>query len=204
MGADTHSTHLFSQHLLEVLRAHPAGLSEFELIQILEALPDTKGGAGFKKDCLRNNLSLFQTHFFLFNTLYQLRDQLWSEKEARLDIHVLCIQLLPITQGNSQYLADHDPLREYYLDLNNLENTAEAEIDALLTQFWERFLTNDERREALAELELADPVDWRTIKSRHRQLAMQHHPDRGGDEARLQAINAAMTVLSRAHKPMAK
>jgi len=176
MGADTHSPHLFSQQLLEVLRAHPAGLSEFELIQILEALPDTKGGAGFKKDCLRNNLSLFQTHFFLFNTLYQLRDQLWAEKEARLDIHVLCIQLLPITQSNSQDLAEHDPLREYYLDLNNLENTNEAEIDALLTQFWERFLTNDERREALAELELADPVDWQTIKSRHRQLAMQHHP----------------------------
>ncbi len=63
---------------------------------------------------------------------------------------------------------------------------------------------SDERRDALAELELTDPVDWRAIKSQHRQLAMRHHPDRGGDEARLQAINAAMNVLGRAHKPIAK
>lgn len=200
MGVSMGSFHLFSQHLLDVLRTHPAGLSEFELIRILEA----RGESGFEEGCLRNNLSLFQTHFFLFSALYQLRDHLWTEKEARLDINVLCIQLLPRTQGGSQTLADHDPLREYYLDLGNLENTGETEIDDLLTQFWERFLTNDERRDALAELELTDPVDWRAIKSRHRQLAMQHHPDRGGDEARLQTINAAMDVLSRAHKPHAK
>ncbi len=204
MGAGTHFSHLFSQHLLDVLRAHPAGLSEFELIQILGALFKAEGKPGFEEGCLRNNLSLFQTHFFLFHALYQLRDQLWGEKKACLNISALNIQLLPVSQNHTQDIASHDPLREYYLDLNNLENTNEAEIEDLLTQFWQRFLTDDERGNALLELELTDPVDWPVIKSRYRQLAMQHHPDRGGDEAKLQAINAAMDVLGRTHKPYAK
>ncbi len=67
MGGNT-----FEQHLLKVLLLHPAGLSEFELIQKLEA----EEQPGFEKDCLKGNLSLFQTHFFLFHSLYQLSEQL--------------------------------------------------------------------------------------------------------------------------------
>ena len=36
------------------------------------------------------------------------------------------------------------------------------------------------------------PADW---KRAYRRLAMRHHPDRGGDPARLQAIHAAMPIL---------
>ena len=183
----------FEQHLLKVLRAHPAGLSEHELIKALEAT----GEPGFASDCLRENLSLFQTHFFLFHTLYQLRDRLWANKQYRLDINALCIQLLPVIENDAAEIAEHDPLRDYYLDLDNLENTDASDVDGMLSNFWERFISNEERLTALAELELQDPVDWATIKTQHRRLAMQHHPDRGGDEARLQAINAAMDVLAR-------
>jgi len=176
-----------------VLRAHPAGLSEYELIKTLEA----ENEDDFSNDCLRDTLSLFQTHFLLFHALYQLDKQLWEAQTARLDIHTLCIQLLPFKAPPSSQLSDHDPLREYYLDLNNLENTDAGDVDVLLTQFWSRFVGDDDRRQALAALELKDPVDWPAIKTQHRRLAMQHHPDRGGDETRLQAINAAMEILAR-------
>jgi hypothetical protein len=192
----------FEQHLLKVLLSYPAGLSEFELIKKFE----TEGQPGFEKECLIGNLSLFQTHFFLFHSLYQLREQLSEqlvldqEQQYQLEISPLCTQLIPLIplkENNGSSLADHNPLRDYYLDLNNLNEVNEAEVNQLLTQFWERFISNDERRDALEELELQDPVDWPTIKKQHRRLAMQHHPDRGGDEERLQAINAAMELLAK-------
>lgn len=185
------------QHRLDllhrVLRAHPAGLSEYELITTLE----TENEEDFSRHQLRDNLSLFQTHFLLFHALYCLHDQLFEAQSARLDIHTLCIQLLPFKAATDTALAEHDPLRDYYLDLTNLKNTDASEVDNLLTQFWSRFIFDDDRRQALTTLELEDPVDWSTIKTQHRRLAMLHHPDRGGDEERLQAINAAMDLLAR-------
>jgi len=179
--------------LHRVLRAHPVGLGEYELIKILEAEND----ADFPHGCLHDSLSLFQTHFLLFHSLYLLHDQLWEKQTAHLDIHTLCIQLLPFKPASSSQLSEHDPLREYYLDLSNLKNTDANKVDHLLNQFWSRFISNDDRRQALAALELEDPVDWSVIKTQHRRLAMQHHPDRGGDEERLQAINAAMDILAK-------
>lgn len=38
-------------------------------------------------------------------------------------------------------------------------------------------------------------MDDLTIKRHYRRLAMRHHPDRGGDKAQLQIINAAMEAL---------
>ncbi|MEE8378908.1 MAG: DNA-J related domain-containing protein, partial [Gammaproteobacteria bacterium] len=83
----------FVQHLLKVLLLFPAGLSEFELIQKLE----TDGQPGFETDCLKGNLSLFQTHFFLFHSLYLLREQLRKQfdlnhkQQYQLEISPLCI-----------------------------------------------------------------------------------------------------------------
>ena len=194
MGAHTTSKqYTFSQQLLAVLRAHPAGISEYELIRALEC----SGEPGFNAECLRDNLSLFQTHFFLFHSLYQLHEQLWNNAEAHLEIGPLCIRLLPITDSTSTAISGHDTLRDYYLDINNLTDTDANDVELLLGKFWQRFVRNDDRQNALNELELNDPVDWATIKTQHRRLVMQHHPDRGGDEQRLQAINAAMDVLAR-------
>jgi len=94
-------------------------------------------------------------------------------------------------------LAEADPLRDYYLDLANLDATGEAEVERLLADFWQRFAGADERAAALAVLGLADPVDAATIKQRYRELVMRHHPDRGGDTRRLQELNEAMAWLER-------
>ncbi len=194
MSANTFSAQqLFLQRLLKVLRVHPTGISEYELIRAL----GSAGESHFDTDCLRDNLSLFQTHFFLFHNLYQLHDQLWHNDGTHLEISPLCIQLLPAKNTPRPALSVHNPLRDYYLNIDNLNNTDANDIELLLEKFWQRFVHNDDRHNALEELGLNDPVDWPTIKTQHRRLVMEHHPDRGGDKQRLQAINAAMDVLTR-------
>ncbi|MHB1292692.1 MAG: DnaJ domain-containing protein, partial [Sulfuricella sp.] len=75
------------------------------------------------------------------------------------------------------------------------ENTGKQEVLEMLDTFWLRFARLGHRAEALAALGLADPVDYPEIRRRYRELAMEHHPDRGGELEKLQAINAAMELL---------
>jgi hypothetical protein len=48
---------------------------------------------------------------------------------------------------------------------------------------------------ALRVLGLSDPTTEVEIRKRRRELAFQHHPDRGGSTAQLIAVNAAASVL---------
>jgi hypothetical protein len=181
--------------LHHLLAAAPAGLGEYQLIQQLQAcqrqyIPDLP---------LSNPLVLFRTHFLLFNALYRLRDQLWATQSGSLQISALHIQLLPYQPGSHE-LTEHDPLRDYYLDLSQLEQTSAQDVTRLLKSFWTRLHSGDDKQAALELFELADhsaTLDLATIKHRYRQLVSQHHPDRGGSTERLQSINKAMEVLER-------
>ncbi|HEY4266703.1 MAG TPA: J domain-containing protein [Galbitalea sp.] len=53
------------------------------------------------------------------------------------------------------------------------------------------------RKEARVVLGFApnDELDAQRIRRRHRELAMRHHPDRGGSVAKMAKINAAVDVL---------
>ncbi len=177
--------------ILEALQAHPMGISEYDLIKWLK----NNGAANFQDVVFWDRLSLFQTHFILFHTLYKLKDRCWKIQNATLSINPLNIMLLPSSETNTRDLASHDPLMEYYLDLDNLINTSEQDVTGLLEAFWRTLGHNDKRKAALEELELRDPVDFATIKQQHRRLVMQHHPDRGGRKEKLQSINAAMDLL---------
>ncbi|MFW6350362.1 MAG: J domain-containing protein, partial [Thiohalospira sp.] len=75
-----------------------------------------------------------------------------------------------------------------------LHRTA-AELDALLAAFWRRYHAHARRDWALRELALAADATRETIRRRYRELAMDHHPDRGGDAERFARINAAHAVL---------
>ncbi len=178
------------QQLEQQLRAHPKGISEHALIKQLQTADEKILPHGQ----LHNPLALFQIHFILFHALYQLRDKLWERQQGRLEIKPLLIKLWPYQTGRHA-LSHNDPLRIYYLDLNNLETTGEKDVTELLATFWHRLNNGDGRRTALDELGLCDPVDDETIKQTWRQLVMQHHPDRGGNKTRLQIINSAMDWL---------
>lgn len=181
--------------LHQLLLAAPAGLGEYQLIQQLKA-----------RDCrhipnlpLTDKLVLFRTHFLLFNALYRLREQLWATQSGYLQISALHIQLLPYQPGSAE-LSEHDPLRDYYLDLSQLDGTDEQDVAKLLLSFWTRMHGSEEKQAALELFELEgneQTLNLATIKHRYRQLVSLHHPDRGGNTARLQSINKAMEILER-------
>ena len=181
----------FEDTLFAILREHVEGVSEYELIRALHDCATIE----FSAPAFEDTPALFRAHFLLFHALYALRERLWREARAQLVISPLRIHLLPYAERSSSEIAERDPLRDYYMDLDNLERTNADELDELLGAFWVRLHAGEHRQEALETLGLEDPVDEATIRARYRELAMAHHPDRGGETQRLQAINAAMETL---------
>lgn len=175
--------------LLRLLRERPQGMSEFELVKRLRGL----GLELFQAD-LGDPAALYRTHFLLFHHLYLLRDRLWAGGED-LDIHCVGIVIRPAAATGPGALQPPDPLRAFYLDLGNLEGVDGDDVIRLMGGFWQRYQRLSARDEALAVLGLRDPVTPPEIKQQYRRLVMRHHPDRGGDDARLQELNAAMGVL---------
>lgn len=186
-----------ADQLLALLEAAGDGCSEYQLIQQLrqQQAPQLENLASDPQ------LALFQTHFLIFNALYRLRERLWQARSAHLQISPLCCQLLPYRAGSAE-LAEHDPLRDYYLDLQQLHGTSACDVEQLLASFWTRLQSGDEQRAALELFELsAQPtLDLARIKHRYRQLVSQHHPDRGGSTSRLQSINLAFEILQRYYR----
>lgn len=181
--------------LHQLLCAAPAGLAEYALIQQLKDRHCTH----IPNLPLTDKLVLFRTHFLLFNALYRLRERLWATQSAYLSISPLNIQLRAYQAGSSE-LSEHDPLRDYYLDLSQLSDTDEQDVAKLLLSFWTRMHGSEEKQAALELFELEgseQALNLATIKHRYRQLVSQHHPDRGGSTARLQSINKAMEILER-------
>ena len=194
MTADLNPDLDLAEQLLELLQACPQGCSEYELIQQLKARHSTH----IPHLPLTDRLVLFRTHFLLFNALYRLRDQLWGEQRAHLQISALRTCLQPYQAGNAN-LSEHDPLRDYYLDMQQLRDTSAHDVEQLMTSFWTRLQGGDEKLAALELFELHEEncLDLGRIKYRYRQLVSQHHPDRGGSTSRLQSINQAMEILQR-------
>ena len=183
-----------TEQVLQLLQAAPDGIAEYTLIQQLK---DRHSGH-VPNLPLADKLVLFRTHFLLFNALYRLRERLWQEQTHLLEISPLCIRLLPYQPGNAA-LSERDALRDYYLDMSNLQGTDERDVERLLTSFWTRMQGGEEKQAALELFELANErtLDLPRIKLRYRQMVSAHHPDRGGSTERLQSINLAMEILER-------
>ncbi|PTS84360.1 molecular chaperone DnaJ [Pseudomonas sp. HMWF032] len=195
MNDDFDTSFELPEQLHELLRTAPGGLGEYQLIQLLKARQCTH----IPNQPLTDKLVLFRTHFLLFNALYRLRDQLLASQSGYLQISALKIQLLPYQPGSCE-LSEHDPLRDYYLNLSQLNDTDEQDVANLLLSFWTRMHGSEEKQAALELFELEgreQTLNLATIKHRYRQLVSQHHPDRGGSTARLQSINKAMEILER-------
>lgn len=172
----------------ELLVAERAGVSEHTLLRRLAR----EGLEPFATLRFEDELGLFRAHFILFHSLYRLQERLRRHRRAELSVSPLRIALGAYHSGAAG-LAEPDPMRAFYLDRRNLA-MSRNEVRRLLQGFRRRAAA-DERQEALAVLDLAEPVDYPAIKRRYRELAMRHHPDRGGDTASLQRLNWAMQVL---------
>lgn len=178
-----------------LLQQYPQGLSEFELIKLLQErcdfIPDAFSG---------DSLSLFRTHFLLFNALYQLQASWLNEGAGYVSVDALRIQYFPSSESSASQVqgliaAQSEALRDYYLDMTNLTEMEREDVESLLKSFWLKYAASDQRMSALAVLELVDPVTMSDIKLAYRRKAMALHPDRGGDVQALQEVNAAMDLL---------
>ncbi|MCX4025461.1 DnaJ domain-containing protein [Endozoicomonas sp. SM1973] len=150
----------------------------------------------------QGNLALFRLNFLVMNALFQLQQELITE-QLYLRISSLAIRLEPLhkTDQTALSIIDNDEsLRQYYLDWNNLTNTTEQDVEALLSRFWKRFLSADKRVDALLVLELPVGADWSTIQQSYRRLAAQHHPDKGGCPQRFIEIREAYEILQKSDK----
>ncbi|WPL19627.1 DNA-J related protein [Thiorhodovibrio winogradskyi] len=196
--------------LLDILKNHPDGISEYDLLRALEqrnhaacASAPSRSEPGHP-GLFCSELALFQAHFLLFNALYRLRDRLAAVGSAWLEIDVLCIVLRPDGFGNGfagscqpRALARRDPLRAYYLDIHQLTITDAQQVVDWLGDFWMRYFALESRAAALAVLGLVDPVDAQVVRRRYRELAMRLHPDRGGDADSFSRLISAKQVLER-------
>lgn len=197
MNDDLDPSQDLTEQVLQLLQAAPDGIAEYTLIQQLK----DRHSSHIPNLPLADKLVLFRTHFLLFNALYRLRDQLWQRRTHLLQISPLSIRLMPYQTGSAT-LSERDALRDYYLDMSNLQSTDERDVERLLTSFWTRMQGGEEKQAALELFELSDErtIDLPRIKLRYRQMVSEHHPDRGGSTERLQSINLAMEILQRYYR----
>jgi hypothetical protein len=190
-----------------------AGISEYELLQVLKAAPYQL----IKVDSLSDSLVLFQTHFVLFHALYQLRDKWRQHHIGELDIFTTCVKLLPYQHTEKEHLSSNscknepavkDPIAEYYLDWSNINNTTAGDVEALLDGFWHKMLgahsleTNPEIDQqqldvAIRTLDITsiETLDLKTLKRHYHKQQHLHHPDKGGSVEQAQKLIRAFTLL---------
>lgn len=137
---------------------------------------------------------LFQAHFILFHCLYRLRENLHRQNTGSLEINPLNLSITEYESGE-EGLVDHDAMAAFYLDYDNLSNTKPEDVVQMLGRFWSGMSNYDRRGEAFGILGLEEGANPSVIRKRYRQLAMEHHPDRGGSKGKLQEINKAADIL---------
>ncbi|MCK4704833.1 MAG: DnaJ domain-containing protein [Gammaproteobacteria bacterium] len=178
--------------ILSLLHQHPEGISEYLIIQSLETQ------LAFDEIADDYQLAIFQKHFMVMNALYRLQKNLWLEEQLLLEIAPLKIQLIfNITRSDNSQLSEvvNGKLSEYYLDWSQLENTDKEAVEALLESFWKLYLNAENRTAAFEILELEENASDEKINRRYRQLARQHHPDKGGEPALFIRIRQAYETL---------
>lgn len=184
--------------LHDILLTYSEGISEFELFNILKSSPYKL----FTSEALRDPLSLFQSHFIVFNALYQLQDTWLRNKTGLLQIHCTCIRHAPWEVGQSG-LITQDKLRAYYLDWTNLNDTDQSQVEALLDNFWLAFSgipsqgqdNNMPLQQALELLNLTTPYSSQQLKQQYRKMLHIHHPDKGGNNGQTAELHDAYQRL---------
>lgn len=179
--------------LLQFIAQTDLPLSEYELLQQVRQHPLLETLATENAD-----LQLFRQHFVLMNSLYQLRAILWPF-HYELNISALAITLTAHDESgqtsSSEAIDRYDALASYYLDWQVLNETDEDDVERLLNNFWKGFAGIENQDAALAELGLTSEASAEEITRQYRKLALQYHPDRGGNSDKFQKITEAYQQL---------
>jgi len=151
---------------------------------------------------LQHSKDLFCAHFLTMHALYQLQNEYFCKQQYCLEIQSVKIERLPyfsntVINENADPLIQHDPLKDYYLDISHYFETSENEVNELLSSFWKKYLAQDDKQQALKTLELPANSSYEVIKKQYRLMAQKHHPDKGGCSKYFTKINAAKSILDK-------
>ena len=178
--------------ILELLKTATDKISEYDIIRRLE-----EQGMVLSADSDSYNVAMFKKHFMTMNALYNLQQDLF-EDGYYLNITALDITIEPLGEpADKQSIVDaaEHNIRDYYLEWRHFDNTSEDEINKLLSNFWQMYSAQDKQRDALATLDLSSDASWDNVKRVYRHLVAEHHPDKGGNDARFIEIREAYEVL---------
>lgn len=182
--------------ILHILRQSETAVSEYELMSQIAFGDDLIVGA-----TTNYQLTLFKKHFMVMNALYALQGELVAEG-VYLTISALHIALnVSVTESRESQLSDQGEikLRDYYMDWRNYDETGEEDVQQLLAGFWRRYAAIDKQQQALQTLGLEADAGWIMIRDGYRRLAMQYHPDKGGDERKFIEVREAYELLRCCH-----
>jgi hypothetical protein len=184
-----------------LIRSEGASWTEYQVIcQLIELNVIDKAYA-------QDSLGLFQIHFLVMNALYVLQQSFLKSSGQFLSVSPLLIHLSdssntsPLDDVVSSVLMNSDrELREYYLNLEHFQGASTESVNDLLDSFWRKYLAQDTKQQYLSVMGLQEPVTLIEIKSKYRKMAMDLHPDRGGDGESLAKLNDAMEQLKKCYR----
>lgn len=163
---------------------------EYELIQHLQQ----NIAYTWSQDVL---LSLFQKHFIVRHCVFKL-NRTWPQDKG------LCIRMTPVdiivelrgAPGVEQLPGEVSAsLEAFYFDKKRFYDTKAEEVAELIADFWKRYDAFTQQSEAYQVLGLQEGAEWGEVKQRYRSLAMEAHPDRGGDPQAFARIREAYEQL---------
>ncbi|MBL7005272.1 MAG: DnaJ domain-containing protein [Gammaproteobacteria bacterium] len=167
------------------------GIKEYDLMTLLDKrYPDL-----YPKPDLSDQVILFQHHFFLRFTLYTLQQQYAEEGKWQLEITPVKIIKQPFLKSTNSIPMLADPLRDYYLDLSNLNKETELTIQSMLDNFWVALAKYQHQPSALAILGLVGNESATEKKQRYKRLLQLYHPDKGGNAEKFSEIQQAWKQL---------
>lgn len=170
--------------------------------QIIKHLQD-KEVTPFDNFLLDHPKDLFSAHFLCMHALYHLKNQYQHSQKFKLIIQSVRIQRIrlndpiPVNEELKTALETADPLESYYLNSKHYFETQEDEINDMLKSFWQKYIAQDNKKEALDILNLPTHADAKMIKTQYRRLAQKYHPDKGGCAKVFAKIRQAKTVLDK-------
>jgi hypothetical protein len=170
-----------------ILTNHPEGIREYDLMQKLDSdFPHL-----YPKPDLSDRLLLFQHHFYLKHSLYLLQNQLSTEGRWYLEIDTLLISKRVSIHTNTKTMTAHDPLKDYYLNLTNLNKETSESVETMINGFWKAMAQLQHQPEAYQVLGLTGDETPEEQKHAYKKLVQIHHPDKGGDGATFRNIQQA-------------
>jgi hypothetical protein len=174
--------------------------------QIIKHLQD-KNIPPFALFSLANSKDLFSAHFLCMHALYHLKNHYsYGLKGKRFTLNIQSIRVERVELYDDVNMSEEahcsiekiDPLESYYLNSEHYFETQADEIDDMIKSFWQKYIAQDNRKEALEVLNLPKNADTKMIKARYLQLVQKHHPDKGGCAEMFIKISDAKAILDKA------